>query len=215
MNLESLADSLSDRIDKSVREMQTFHVERDIADARVQAILSDDLRADLDQRSCSESLLSQVYQVDTAASQAMVTLLQRAEPLNNNPLIAQAVEGKIKEAGEMLGVIVLVETYYKAWHVVANSRFQLLTSSITKYRKCSQSTGKTVMPTEQLQVAADDLAEHLKLTLLKRSANRFQTSSARQLWQARRATIAGHIVPLFRQEIVSEGMFSTRCDSDK
>lgn len=181
MNLESLAVSLSDRIDKSVREMQTFHVERDIADAKVQAILSDDLRADLDWRSCSESLLSQVYQADTAASQAMVTLLQRAEPLNNNPLIVQAVEGQIKEAGEMLGVIVLVETYYKAWHVVANSRFQLLASSIAKYRKCSQTIGKAVMSKEHLQVAAEDLAEHL---VGRRSVNRLQASLARQLWRS-------------------------------
>ena len=66
----------------------------------------------------------------------MLALLERAEPLNNNPVIHHAVEGKVKDARELLDVILLVETYYKAWNVVANSRFQLLISSISKYRKC-------------------------------------------------------------------------------
>lgn len=212
MTLESLSLLLTERIDKSVREMQTFHVERDIADARVQAIMLDDVRAEISERVCSDELLREVYRADEGANKAMVRLLARAEPLNRAPLIQQAVDGTVKDANELLDLLLLGGTYYKAWHVVANSRFQLLVAAISKYRSCADGARTNTSTFQDLEV-------HLNITLLQRSAARFQTSDARQGWVERSGVIADHLLSMFSDEVTStEGSSwrrSEECDRSK
>merc|ERR1711920_760229 len=54
-----------------------------------------------------------------------------------------------------------------------------------------------------------------KMSLLQRSVTRFQTSSAYQSWQRKRAAIASRMIPLFQTQVVNEGTWSSSCDRDK
>lgn len=121
-------------IRRGVRDTQAFILEKEISDIEATASALEDTRDVIEYQPCSESLLSEIVRLDDNAHAMMVAVLQRADRLNENAIISEAMDTSLTGPEERLKTIRLVGSMYQAWCQTAINRMRLLVAASNKFQ---------------------------------------------------------------------------------